>query len=91
MEYVNFCLPHQAIFFYAQWAQEPSHYKIAYYHLSFVLLTLMVINIPSESEASNATVIYGFLINEEVETQSAEGPQPQQPPEIDAMERTRNP
>ena len=51
----------------------------------------MVINIPSESEASDATVISGCLIDEEVETQSAEVPQLQQPPEIDTMARTRKP
>ena len=51
----------------------------------------MVINIPSESEASKATIISGFLIDEELETQSAEFPQLHQPPEIDAMERTRKP
>ena len=49
----------------------------------------MVINIPSEREASQATVISVFLINEEVKTQPAEGPQPQQPPEIDTMARIR--
>ena len=51
--------------------------------------TPVVINIPSESEALKATVIYGFLIDEEVETQSAKVPQPQQQPEIDTMARTR--
>ena len=51
----------------------------------------MVINTPSDSQASDATVISGCLIDEEVETQSVEGPQLQQPPEIDAMARKRNP
>ena len=53
--------------------------------------TLMVIDIPSDSEASKATVISGCLISEEIETQLAEGLQPQHPPEIDTMERTRKP
>ena len=51
----------------------------------------MVINIPSESEASDATFISSFLIAEEVKTQLVEGPQSQQPTEIDAMERKRKP
>ena len=33
----------------------------------------MVINIPSESEDSDATIIFGYPIDEEVETQSAKG------------------
>ena len=40
----------------------------------------MVIHIPSESEASDATVICGYPIDEEVETHSAEDPQLQHPP-----------
>ena len=48
----------------------------------------MVINIPSESEASEATVISSCAIYEEVEIQSAEGQQLQQPLEIDSMART---
>ena len=40
----------------------------------------MVINIPSESEDLDATIIYGCPINQEVETQSAKGPQLQQSP-----------
>ena len=51
----------------------------------------MVIDIPSESDASDATVISRCPIDEELETQSAEFPQLHQPPEIDAMERTRKP
>ena len=51
----------------------------------------MVINIPSENEASNATIISGCLIDEEVETQLAEVPQVQQPTKIDPMARTRKP
>ena len=51
----------------------------------------MVINIPSESEASDAIVISGCPIDEEVETQLADGPQLQQSPETDAMARTRKP
>ena len=51
----------------------------------------MVIHIPSESEASDATVISGCPIDEEVETQSATNPQLQQPPEIITMKITRKP
>ena len=51
----------------------------------------MVINIPSESEALDTTVISGCLIDEEVETQLVEGLQPQKPLEIDAMEIIRKP
>ena len=47
----------------------------------------MVINIPSESEASEATIIYGCPISEEVEIQSTEVHQLKQPPDIDSMER----
>ena len=46
----------------------------------------MVINIPSESEASEATIISGCPISEEVEIKSAEVHQLQQPPNIDSME-----
>ena len=49
----------------------------------------MVINIPSESEASKATVISSYPINEELEIYSGEVQQPQQPLEIDSMERTQ--
>ena len=51
----------------------------------------MVINIPSESEASDATVIFGCLIEEEVEIQSTASPHLQPSPEADAMARTRQP
>ena len=46
----------------------------------------MVIDIPSDSDPSNATIIYGFPIEEEI--QSPELQQPQKQPEIDPMERT---
>ena len=51
----------------------------------------MVIHIPSESEASDATVISGCLIDEEVETHSAKAPQLKKPQEIDPMAKTRKP
>ena len=51
----------------------------------------MVINIPSESEALESTIISGCLIDEEVETQSAEAPQLQPPQEMDPMAKTRKP
>ena len=66
MEYRNIQIPHQEIFFYTQWAQEPSHCRTTSCHLSSIPLEPMVIKIPSESEASDATVISGFLIDEEV-------------------------
>ena len=49
----------------------------------------MVINIPSESEDSDATIISGCPIDEDVETQLVASPQLQQLLETDAMERTR--
>ena len=51
----------------------------------------MVINIPNESEASDANVIFGCLIEEEVEIQSTASPPLQQSQETDAMARTRKP
>ena len=48
----------------------------------------MVINIPSDSEASDATIISGFPIDEEQEIQSLEVQQQQKKPEIDPMVRT---
>ena len=59
--------------------------------MSPILLEPMVINIPSESEESETTVISGCLIDEEVETQLAEAPQLQQPQEINPMAKTRKP
>ena len=49
----------------------------------------MVIDIPSDSEASEATAISGFPISKDVEIQSIEDQQLQQPPEINTMARTR--
>ena len=47
----------------------------------------MVINIPSESEASEDTIISGFPISEEIEIKLVEVHQLQQPLDIDSMER----
>ena len=48
----------------------------------------MVINIPSDSEASDATVISGCPINEEKQIQSSVVQQPQKKPETSPMEWT---
>ena len=47
----------------------------------------MVIDIPSESKLSDATIISSFLIEEEIE--SSEIQQPEQQPEIEPMAWTR--
>ena len=82
---------HPDSFLYALRAPETSYCRTTSCHLFSILFKPMVINIPSESEASNATVISIFPINEEVETKSATSPQLQQSLETDAMARTRNP
>jgi len=51
--------------------------------------TSIVINIPNDSEASDATIISGFHVDEEQDIQSPKVQQPQQQPDINPMARTR--